>query len=108
MPRAARNAVTIEVSASVVFSAGIFTVAMAAPTLSSAQDLEEKLHDLHVANGLLESVAPSVQPMAAKEEGMTRRLSRQDFADGDGQRVHVLVVLDDRNPLAVRVRGHAF
>ena len=69
---------------------------------------EQELENLHVASRLRQVVAPSVQPMPAQQKAVDRRRLFQHRCDAACERGDVLVVLEDRHPLAVLVRAHTF
>src|SRR5262249_14933633 len=73
----------------------------------AAHGLEQKLENLNMALRVRERVAPSVQPMAPQQECMRAVELRQDLAYAFSQPDHVLIVVDDWNPLGVLVRRHA-
>ena len=59
-------------------------------------------------HSLRKRVAPSVQPVTPEQEAMTRRVLTQHALHLDGEPVHVLVVVEDRQPLPVLVRRDTF
>ena len=69
--------------------------------------LEQKLQNLDMALGLGQCIAPRVQPVAAQQERVRSGLLVERLADALRKPRHVLIVLDDRNPLAVLVRSDA-
>src|SRR5438874_670033 len=101
MSRSARNAVIADWSESVVLSSGTLKCAMihllvlAAERCRTANRLEEKLENLHVALGVTERFSPRVQPVPAKEERVRQGIALQRLADHTGQPCHVLIVVDD-------------
>ena len=71
--------------------------------VGSGNSLEQELDDFNVPHGLRKRIAPSVQPVASEEEGVARRMAGQGFPDLAGQPNHVLIVLEDGDPLLVLV-----
>src|ERR1700733_794291 len=110
MPCLARYAVTDSSSVSVWFSSGILTSAMMLLPVHNrtpaANRFEQELEDLDVALGVSEGIAPRVQTMAPQHErvGISGPVERLGHAFGEPG--HVLIVLDDGNPLAVLMRPH--
>ena len=72
-----------------------------------ADGLEQELDDFDVPHGLRQRLAPSVHSVAAKKECMARRMLDERLPHLAGKPLHVLVVFEDRNPLAVLVRRDA-
>src|SRR5687767_10235911 len=114
MPYVARKLETASLSSSVCWRSGTFTRAMSFSSLltkarlHSSDCLEQELENLDVTPRLRQIVAPSVQPMPAQQEAVGRRPLLQDRFDAAGQRRDVLVVFEDRHPLAVLMRAHPF
>src|SRR5437868_8679719 len=95
------------VSRSVRSSSGILTNAIT--HLPRAADrFEQELENLDVAASVVQGRAPGVQAVPAEEERMGVAKSSQGLLDSAREPPHILVVLDDRNPLPMRVRCHAF
>src|SRR5437879_3229843 len=106
IPYLARNADISAVSASVRPSSGILMMPMA--HLPRAADrFEQELEDLDVAPRFVERRAPRIQAVASKQKRMSGLERAQRFADLARQPRHVLVVVDDRDPLPMHVRRDA-
>ena len=72
-----------------------------APVLSRA--IGQEFEDLDGTPRFLERRAPRIQPVTAQQEGVGVVESGQRLADLTRQPRHVLVVVDDRDPLAMLV-----
>src|ERR1051325_5962172 len=99
MPWSARNAVTSSASAIARPSSGMLISAM----LSPADGLEEELENLDVPLRFVQVPPPSVQPVPPQEKGVSARMGAQPGFHGLREVVHILIVVDDGNPLAVGV-----
>src|SRR5579863_10543163 len=105
MSLAARNAEISAASRIVRRASGTLTTAMVSSL--AADRLEQKLEDLDVALGLGQRPAPRVQTVPANEEAVRGRMLRKHATDVESHPRHVLIVLDDGHPFAVRVGRHA-
>src|SRR2546426_10754396 len=118
----AKCAVTAAGSHRVRFSSGILTIAIFSSPNSDASALrpqrvealtgpsnylQQELQDLKVALCLTEILAPTVEAMAPQQKSMSVWMLRQRPVDDPSQPCHVLVVFNNGQPLAMRVRLHA-
>src|SRR5262245_51181959 len=106
MPWDARNARTFSVPEIVRFSVGMLTTAMI-DLLFSSHRLEQELEDLDVTFRLAHVPAPGIEAVTLEQERVRLWMAPQHRPDFLREPRHVLIVGDNRNPLAVLVRLHA-
>src|SRR6266849_8870712 len=105
MPRASRNLRSSATSVIVRLSAGIRISAIKiSRRVRPSYRLEQKLQNLDVSFGVGEGVTPRIQPMSADQKRMSHGELSQQPANVPPEPSHVLIVLDNRNPLAMLVR----
>src|SRR4029453_11959637 len=111
--RDARKAVMPSASSMVRCSSGILTLAICRASYLEPLNLfrpryclEQKLENFDVTFGLIERLAPCVEPMPAQEKRVRVAKLIERRAAPPCEARHVLIVLDDRNPLAMLVRSH--
>ena len=75
--------------------------------LLPADGLQQKLQRFHVPFRFGDGPAPCVEAMPAKQHTVRVRVIAQHLRHGAGQLGHILIVLQDRQPFAMPVRGHA-
>src|SRR5439155_6989343 len=120
MPLDTRYDASAFVSVIVMFSDGILTIAMTAllrfnrDAFDGLPDrhglshrMKEELEDFDVPNRFGEARAPGVEPVPADEDGVRARMPIERIGDDPRQARHVLIVIDDRHPLAMIVGMHA-
>src|SRR6478672_2759802 len=91
-------------------SAGIFTSAirhLQLVDIRSTERLEQDFQDLDVPFRIAERRAPSVEAMTTKQDRMGRFVLNEDILQDTREPRHILIVLENRNPLPMLVRGHA-
>src|SRR5882672_9626190 len=114
MPCASRKVVMDSGSASVRCCSGILISAMAPSGVSfcdrsqPARCFEQKFENLDMTSCLRKIVAPGVQAVLAQQKGVRCWKSLERHLHLTSEALHILVVFQNRQPLGVLVRGHAF
>ena len=72
-----------------------------------ARCFEQKFENLDVTSCLRKIVTPSVQPVLPQQKGVRRWKSLERDFDQMSEALHVLIVLQYRQPFGVLVRRHA-
>src|SRR5262245_59018139 len=102
MPWLARNDVTSVGSVIVRCSSGMRIRLMTFP-----YHLKQEFQCLHVSFCIGQRASPCVEPVPAQEKPVDGRVVAEQVPHYAPKARHVLIVLDDRHPLAMGVRGDA-
>jgi hypothetical protein len=73
----------------------------------TAYRLEQELQNFDMSFGFSERLAPRIESVPAEEQGAHIGIPAQRYIDCTRQPFHVLIILQDRDPLPVLVAGHA-
>src|SRR5262249_4241489 len=80
----------------------------ASSMIRSADGLEQELENLHMTDRMRQRLTPGVQPVPTQEKRMASWVFGEHLPHAAGQVPHILIILENRNPLLMLVCDDAF